>query len=76
MGLEAHPGVIMYDPWVIPEALDFLVRTKNKYPHERRRVAQVRAGGHQQRVREQRVASEGSTHEGEPRRHHDELTDP
>jgi D-arabinose 1-dehydrogenase-like Zn-dependent alcohol dehydrogenase len=26
-------GVIMYDPWVIPEALDFLVRTKNKYPH-------------------------------------------
>jgi len=27
-------GVIMYDPWVIPEALDFLVRTKDKYPHE------------------------------------------
>jgi threonine dehydrogenase-like Zn-dependent dehydrogenase len=27
-------GVIMYDPWVIPEALDYLVRTKNKYPHE------------------------------------------
>jgi D-arabinose 1-dehydrogenase-like Zn-dependent alcohol dehydrogenase len=27
-------GVVMYDPWVIPEALDFLVRTKNKYPHQ------------------------------------------
>ena len=26
--------MIMYDPWVIPEALDFLVRTKDKYPHE------------------------------------------
>jgi D-arabinose 1-dehydrogenase-like Zn-dependent alcohol dehydrogenase len=27
-------GVLMYDPWVIPEALDFLVRTRGKYPHE------------------------------------------
>ena len=27
-------GVVMYDPWVIPQALDYLVRTKNKYPHE------------------------------------------
>ena len=27
-------GVVTYDPWVIPEALDYLVRTKNKYPHE------------------------------------------
>ena len=27
-------GVVMYDPWVIPEALDFLVRTREKYPHE------------------------------------------
>ncbi|HEY7801367.1 MAG TPA: hypothetical protein VIE40_01715, partial [Dehalococcoidia bacterium] len=27
-------GVVMYDPWVIPEALEFLVRTKDKYPHE------------------------------------------
>jgi L-iditol 2-dehydrogenase len=26
-------GLVMYDPWVIPEALDFLVRTKDKYPH-------------------------------------------
>ncbi len=26
-------GVFMYDPWVIPEALEFLVRTKDKYPH-------------------------------------------
>jgi len=27
-------GCVMYDPWVIPEALDYLVRTKSKYPHE------------------------------------------
>ena len=27
-------GVLMYDPWVIPESLDFLVRTRSKYPHE------------------------------------------
>jgi threonine dehydrogenase-like Zn-dependent dehydrogenase len=32
-GSKRIQGVIMYDPWVIPEALDFLVRTKNKYPH-------------------------------------------
>jgi D-arabinose 1-dehydrogenase-like Zn-dependent alcohol dehydrogenase len=28
-------GVVMYDPWVIPEALDFLVRTRNKYPFDK-----------------------------------------
>jgi threonine dehydrogenase-like Zn-dependent dehydrogenase len=27
-------GVLMYDPWTIPEALEFLVRTKDKYPHQ------------------------------------------
>jgi threonine dehydrogenase-like Zn-dependent dehydrogenase len=32
-GSKKITGVIMYDPWVIPEALDFLVRTKDKYPH-------------------------------------------
>jgi threonine dehydrogenase-like Zn-dependent dehydrogenase len=32
-GSKRIQGVIMYDPWVIPEALDFLVRTKEKYPH-------------------------------------------
>lgn len=32
-GSRRIQGVIMYDPWVIPEALDFLVRTKDKYPH-------------------------------------------
>ncbi len=32
-GSKRIQGVIMYDPWVIPEALDFLVRTKDKYPH-------------------------------------------
>jgi D-arabinose 1-dehydrogenase-like Zn-dependent alcohol dehydrogenase len=33
-GSKRIQGVIMYDPWVIPEALDFLVRTKDKYPHD------------------------------------------
>jgi D-arabinose 1-dehydrogenase-like Zn-dependent alcohol dehydrogenase len=33
-GSKKIVGVIMYDPWVIPEALDFLVRTKDKYPHQ------------------------------------------
>jgi L-iditol 2-dehydrogenase len=28
-------GVTTYDPWVIPEALDFLVRTRNKYPFDK-----------------------------------------
>ena len=28
-------GVATYDPWVIPKALDFLVRTRNKYPFDR-----------------------------------------
>jgi threonine dehydrogenase-like Zn-dependent dehydrogenase len=32
-GSKRVVGVVMYDPWVIPEALDFLVRTRNKYPH-------------------------------------------
>ena len=33
-GSKRIVGVVMYDPWVIPEALDYLVRTKQKYPHE------------------------------------------
>jgi D-arabinose 1-dehydrogenase-like Zn-dependent alcohol dehydrogenase len=33
-GTKKIVGAVMYDPWVIPEALDFLVRTKNKYPHQ------------------------------------------
>ena len=32
-GSKRIVGIIMYDPWVIPEALDFLVRTRSKYPH-------------------------------------------
>jgi threonine dehydrogenase-like Zn-dependent dehydrogenase len=32
-GSKSIVGVVMYDPWVIPEALDFLVRTRDKYPH-------------------------------------------
>ncbi|MEX2246090.1 MAG: zinc-binding dehydrogenase [Dehalococcoidia bacterium] len=32
-GSKKIVAVIMYDPWVIPEALDFLVRTREKYPH-------------------------------------------
>ena len=33
-GSKTIVGVVMYDPWVIPEALDYLVRTRGKYPHE------------------------------------------
>ena len=33
-GSKRIVAALMYDPWVIPEALDFLVRTRNKYPHE------------------------------------------
>jgi D-arabinose 1-dehydrogenase-like Zn-dependent alcohol dehydrogenase len=33
-GTKTIVGVIMYDPWVIPEALDYLVRTRTKYPHQ------------------------------------------
>jgi threonine dehydrogenase-like Zn-dependent dehydrogenase len=33
-GSKRIVGVVMYDPWVIPEALDYLVRTRTKYPHE------------------------------------------
>jgi hypothetical protein len=28
-------GVIPYDPWVIPRALDFLVRNRNRFPFEK-----------------------------------------
>jgi hypothetical protein len=27
--------VIQYDPWVIPRALDFLVRTRDRFPWSR-----------------------------------------
>ncbi len=33
-GGKSIVAMVMYDPWVIPEALDYLVRTKDKYPHE------------------------------------------
>ena len=28
-------GVATYNPWVIPQALDFLVKTRNKYPFDK-----------------------------------------
>jgi len=31
-GSKTIVGAIMYDPWVIPRALDFLVRTGDRYP--------------------------------------------
>ncbi|MEX2236996.1 MAG: zinc-binding dehydrogenase [Dehalococcoidia bacterium] len=34
-GSKKMVGVIMYDPWVIPKALDFLVRSKGRYPFDR-----------------------------------------
>jgi threonine dehydrogenase-like Zn-dependent dehydrogenase len=34
-GAKRIVGVIMYDPWVIPRALDFLVRNRARFPFER-----------------------------------------
>jgi threonine dehydrogenase-like Zn-dependent dehydrogenase len=34
-GAKRIVGVIMYDPWVIPRALDFLVRNRTRWPFER-----------------------------------------
>jgi threonine dehydrogenase-like Zn-dependent dehydrogenase len=34
-GAKRIVGVIMYDPWVIPRALDFLVRNRGRFPFER-----------------------------------------
>jgi threonine dehydrogenase-like Zn-dependent dehydrogenase len=34
-GSKKIMGVIQYDPWVIPRALDFLVRTKDRWPWQR-----------------------------------------
>jgi threonine dehydrogenase-like Zn-dependent dehydrogenase len=34
-GSKKIVGVIQYDPWIIPRALDFLVRTKGRWPWDR-----------------------------------------
>jgi len=34
-GTKRIVGVIMYDPWVIPRALDFLVRNRTRWPFDR-----------------------------------------
>ena len=34
-GSKKIVGVIQYDPWVIPRALDFLVRTRERFPWSR-----------------------------------------
>jgi L-iditol 2-dehydrogenase len=34
-GAKRIVGVIMYDPWVIPRALDFLVRNRARFPFDR-----------------------------------------
>jgi L-iditol 2-dehydrogenase len=34
-GSKAMVGVVMYEPWVIPKALDFLVRNRARWPFER-----------------------------------------
>jgi len=34
-GSKKIVGVIQYDPWVIPKALDFLVRTRTRWPWDR-----------------------------------------
>jgi threonine dehydrogenase-like Zn-dependent dehydrogenase len=34
-GSKTVVGVVMYDPWVIPRALDFLRRCRTRYPFDR-----------------------------------------
>ena len=34
-GSKKIVGVVMYDPWVIPRALDFLVRNRARWPFDR-----------------------------------------
>jgi L-iditol 2-dehydrogenase len=34
-GSKKIVGVVQYDPWIIPRALDFLVRTKSRWPWDR-----------------------------------------
>jgi threonine dehydrogenase-like Zn-dependent dehydrogenase len=34
-GSKRMVGIIMYDPWVIPRALDFLVRNRTRFPFDR-----------------------------------------
>jgi Zn-dependent alcohol dehydrogenase len=34
-GAKRIVGVIMYDAWVIPRALDFLVRNRTRFPFDR-----------------------------------------
>src|SRR5207247_453235 len=34
-GSKKIVGVIQYDPWVIPRALDFLVRNRGRFPFDR-----------------------------------------
>ena len=34
-GSKTIVGVIQYDPWVIPRALDFLVRTRDRFPFDK-----------------------------------------
>jgi threonine dehydrogenase-like Zn-dependent dehydrogenase len=34
-GSKTIVGVVMYDPWVIPRALDFLSRTRSRFPFDR-----------------------------------------
>jgi Zn-dependent alcohol dehydrogenase len=34
-GAKKIVGVIMYDPWVIPRALEFLVRNRARWPFDR-----------------------------------------
>src|SRR5438128_6938360 len=34
-GSKRIVGVVMYDPWVIPQALDFLVRSRERFPFDR-----------------------------------------
>ena len=55
-GAKKIVGVIMYDPWVIPRALDFLVRNRTRFAFDKLISQHVSAREDQRRVRAVRVA--------------------
>lgn len=45
-----------YDPWIIPNAIEFLMRTRDKYPLTKGGLAPVPAGAHRRGVQDGGVA--------------------
>ena len=57
-------GLMHYNPWIMPAALDFLVRTKDTYPLSKVVSAQLPALGRQQGLRDGGVAGQEHRHRG------------